>query len=164
MAGKKGGGGKPNSRSRTKPNGTGGQGDDFQEDQPRGQIGDNSKNRQEAIKATKERIYARDKKIDDLMTKYITPLREENSKDKSALRKNFDISTKLFTADYSLYRIQRKARETNDDITTATMKELYDSTPIGEGLDMFEVLKRADETRAAALAKKNQAQNTELAA
>lgn len=157
-------------RSRAAKKGANGGNGHFREDPPRGdsdadhgEIGHNSRNRIQAIKDAKEDTYDLDAQIDALMAKHIQPLRQQKSDIKSTLRKDFDISTKLFTADYNSYRVHRRAKESGDEITIATMKELYDATPIGEGLDMLEVMERADKKRADALAAKNKAQVEEQA-
>lgn len=123
---------------------------EFEEDAPSG--GHNAKARKDAEREAMEANYEIDKKIEALMKKHIDPLRADKRELKSDLHENYGIAPKLYNARYNTYRLERAAVENKDDITLDTLRELWEATPIGGGVDLVEVAERAAKKRAEAQA------------
>lgn len=99
---------------------------------------------------------------DDLLQKYIIPVRERKAKVKSDLKKDYDIPTEAFNARAGLRRIERK--KDGDEVLLA-INELFKATPVGANVDMIAVAervaaKKAEEAKAAEV-KKTKARGTE---
>lgn len=138
--------------------------DQFQEDPApagHGEMGHNQEAWDDAHHSAMRRTHDLDKKIDTLMDLHIKPLREEKAEIKADVRNRFGTSTKMFNARYGIYRLEQEATDSGDNITLATIKRLWDATPIGGQVDMEAVLKKADAEIAAKAAAKTKAQNVE---
>jgi len=93
------------------------------------------------------------------MEKYIKPLRQEKAELKAGLKDDYGIPTRAFNARYGVYRLEKDAIKSEDDIMLDTVRELWDATPIGGGIDLEDLANRAavkrEEMRAEAAAGKS---------
>lgn len=139
-----------------------GEKDDFQEDEPRGNgtSAPGSNTRAVALDAAIEKWCALQKQEDDLIEKYIAPIRKKKNKVKSDLKAEHEIPTKAFNARASLRMIERE----DDDEVVLAVNELFKATPVGNNLDLIALAERVEKARAEKAAKKAAAQNTELQA
>lgn len=109
----------------------------------------NAKSRNEAIADALEKLFIEDSHIERELEQHVTPHRDEKKKIKERIRKDYEVSTTLLNARYSLYRRQRVAAKNNDDTTLDVLRELFAIAPIGEQLDLVTTIQEAD-TRAGA--------------
>lgn len=100
----------------------------------------NVKARAEAFKESMERMYRLDQDIAALMEEHIKPLREDKAEIKSKLREDYNVTATVFNARFNAYKCERKAREGGDDATLDTLRELFESTPVGGQTDFMNAL------------------------
>lgn len=85
-----------------------------------------------------ERMYQIDSEIKALSAKYLKPLREDKGDIMTTLRDEYYIPAAVFRARYYAYRLERQASDNEDNATLDVIRELFDSIPIGEVVDVMD--------------------------
>lgn len=85
-----------------------------------------------------EDIYQLDQKIADIVDAEIRDLREGKQDIMRILREEYHIPAVIFRARYYAYKIERKANDAKDNATLDVIKELFDSLPIGEIIEIMD--------------------------
>lgn len=153
--------------TRGRTNRANGHGVDFEEDAPRSAgdgdapgAGHNSEARSKALAEGLSEWCALQDKEDDLLEKYIEPVRKLKAEIKSKLKADHEIPTVAFNARAALRRIE--LRKDADEVVLA-VNEMFKATPVGANLDLVALAERVEKKRAEKEAKKTQATSTEAA-
>ena len=100
----------------------------------------NVKAREQQIKEGLEEMYQADCRIAASIEKHVKPDRDVKSDIKKKIREGLNITTQLFNARYSNYRLERQAMEASDDATLDVLKELYDIAPVGTQINLLDAI------------------------
>lgn len=148
MASKNRNGDKPKKNGKSK---------DFQEDPPRAAAGHNSEQRATALDEALEEFCELQSEEDDLLEKYIAPIREKKNRVKARVKQDYEIPTKAFNARAALRLIEKA----DDDEVVLAVNEMFKATPVGHNLDLIAIHDRVVKARAEKAAAKNKATATE---
>lgn len=100
------------------------------------------------------------KQEDDLIAKYIDPVRKKKNKVKADVKSEFEIPTKAFNARAALRMIELE----DDDEVVLAVNELFAVTPVGENVDLVVLAERVAKKAAEKAAEKAKGKNTEAEA
>jgi hypothetical protein len=82
-------------------------------------------------------------KEDKLMLLHIKPIRDEKAKVKREYCDTYGTPVKIFNARNSLLQIELEG----DELEIAAMRESFEATPVGQNVDLVNVLQKAEEKR-----------------
>lgn len=110
--------------------------------------GHNSTARKTAIREAHEEHYDLQSQEDKLIAKYIQPIRDKKAEVKAKLKKEHGIEATEFNARQAVYRIERDAAKGENWIALELIKEQWDATPVGGGVDLVDIAEKAEAQRA----------------